>query len=116
MHIRSDSTQEAKFQRIDTILDLLEEKGADAILMGDWNIEPDENPMAYYTATGRMTLLTDEILALRPTRRDENGPTGRHIDYGATVGEIDAGHSCILPTDYKSSIGSDHEMIGYTVN
>lgn len=115
VHIEGKQSNDEKFSIISKILQKMEGSAADAIILGDWNLEPAEAPVQHQAITGRMRLLTDELQALNPTRRDANGPTGKHVDYGAVVGAIEAGNAAIIHTDYESDIGSDHEMIAYKI-
>ena len=103
LHCKADSSVEDKDKWAQPIRSL----GGDVLAIGDWNVEPDEAPVATWLATGRARI-TDH--------RDcwcECTSTASHIDYGLWFVD-DVGYKAKTRVVFPG-LDSDHKWVQYDI-
>ena len=80
--------------------------GGHAVIIGDWNAEPDQAPALPLTAGGAF-FLCDEVMEMHPER---TRPDGRYVDYAIATQQA-------VPQERVQHSGvADHDLVGYRWN
>ena len=109
VHIRSAWTTEEKQQFLTTYYQWVAALDCDNVLVGDYNITPEDPLIQELLFSGRIQHLDDLAQWEVPTRVDSEGTdSGRHIDFGMLMGELQfSNRQTFVVKD------TDHKLITY---
>jgi len=115
VHVRACWSVPDKRQYMQKVMEFAVQHDADMAVIGDFNVTLSEEPLVELIQGGQLDMHDTLDEEAEPTRRNADGPVGRHIDFMLTHGNVEVIDRRVVDVPFESKLGSDHQMVAYAV-